>query len=77
MMETKERERFGEKDWEKNSGHSNGVYGTAPDVFLTADAENYFIREQLRVQGEDLYSLENRLKWDGVLRQIYGLIKQS
>lgn len=58
-------------------GTDNGVYGTAPDILLNADAENYFIREQLRERGEDLYSLENRLKWDGILRQTYELITQG
>ena len=66
---------YTEYDSMNPDGTSNGVYGTAPDVFLTADAENYFIREQLRAQGEDIYSLENRLKWDGALRQTYELIK--
>lgn len=66
---------YTEYDSMNPDGTSNGVYGTAPDVFLTADAENYFIREQLRAQGKDIYSLENRLKWDGVLRQTYELIK--
>lgn len=58
-------------------GTDNGVYGTAPDILLKADPESYFIRECLREQGEDIYSLENRLEWDGVLRQTYELIKEQ
>lgn len=58
-------------------GTDNGVYGTAPDILLKADSESYFIRERLRKQGEDIYSLENRIEWDGVLRQTYELIKEQ
>lgn len=54
-------------------GTYNSVYGTAPDILLEADPESYFTRERLRESGEDIYSPENRLEWDGVLRQACGL----
>lgn len=54
-------------------GTYNSVYGTAPDILLEADPESYFTRERLRESGEDIYSTENRLEWDGVLRQACGL----
>lgn len=57
-------------------GTDNCVYGTAPDILLNADPESYFIRERLRRNGEDIYSLENRLEWDSVLRQVFELMSE-
>ncbi len=50
-------------------GTGSSAYGTAPDIYLTDDVESYFIRKQLIDEGEDPFTAENRLKWDGVLRQ--------
>lgn len=58
-------------------GTDNGVYGTAPDILLEADPESYFTRERLRESGADIYSPENRLEWDGVLRQVFELIGEQ
>ncbi len=55
-------------------GTGSSAYGAAPDIYLTSDIENYFTRKQLIDEGEDPFTLENRLKWDGTLRQVYDII---
>lgn len=55
-------------------GTGSSAYGTAPDIYLTSDIENYFIRKQLIDEGKDPFTLENRLKWDGTLRQVYETV---
>ncbi len=58
-----------------SDGTGSSAYGTAPDIYLTDDVENYFTRKQLIDEGEDPFTTENRLKWDGVLRQVYEYLE--
>lgn len=53
-------------------GKGSSAYGTAPDVYLTADVEYWFDKQRLYSPDEDI---EGRLEWDGVLRQVYFFIK--
>ena len=56
-------------------GNVNSVYGTAPDIYLNTNVENYFIRKELVQNGDDPYTLKNMLKWDSVLAETIEFIK--
>jgi C-terminal processing protease CtpA/Prc len=48
-------------------GTSNGIYGTAPDIYADVDRAGYAELLKISDAGGDPYTLENRLKWDNVL----------
>lgn len=60
-----------------SDGTINSVYGTAPDIYLNTNIENYFIREEIIQNGEDPYDFENRLKWDSVLYDVLEIVNEK
>ena len=59
-----------------DDGNINSVYGTAPDIYLDTNIENYFIRKEIVQNGGDPYTLENMLKWDSVLAETVEIINK-
>ena len=59
-----------------DDGNINSVYGTAPDIYLNTNVENYFIRKKIVQNGGDPYTLENMLKWDSVLAETVEFINK-
>lgn len=60
-----------------SDGKVNSVYGTAPDIYVDTDIENYFTRKELIESRKDPYILENRLEWDNVLAETLEIIKED
>lgn len=55
-------------------GENNAIYGTAPDIYAELTAEKYLLRCEMEESGQDLYTYENRLKWDNVLTETIEMI---
>ncbi len=63
--------------WNNNDGTDNSVYGTAPDIYIPFSEESMKLRDNIILDGEAVYTYENRLKWDNVLIETIEIIKQT
>lgn len=53
-----------------SDGTVNSVYGTSPDIYAEHTYDGYKILNGL----DEPYTYENRLKWDGVLKETVGIV---
>lgn len=58
-------------------GTDNSVYGTAPDIYVTLKDDQIKKRDELILQDINYETYENRLKWDNVLAETIGMIKEK
>ncbi len=58
-------------------GSVNSVYGTAPDIYSDTSIDDYFIREEIKSNGQDPYNWENRLMWDRSLVKVLEIINKN
>lgn len=55
---------------------NNAVYGTPPDKYIYQSVEGFYKRCDMRKQGVDVYTYENRLFWDNVLVETMKMGKE-
>ena len=59
------------------NGTFSSVEGTAPDIYVEQPIEAYFKREEIKRNGEDPYTIENRLKCDSVFVKAIEIIGEN
>ena len=58
-------------------GTDNSVYGTTPDIYIKLNDDLIKRRDEMILQNINYETYENRLKWDNVLIETIGMIKEK
>jgi len=58
-------------------GTNNNLYGTLPDIYSEINLKAFKIKENLLINEEDIFTYENRLKWDNTLLTAIEEIKEK
>ncbi len=58
-------------------GTDNSVMGTSPDIYIEQTAGSFYKQRELQIQGEDIFTYQNRMIWDNVFLDTIEMIKNK